>query len=83
MIADSVVSLVVSLEIMWLASTLHVRWTHQEANLPNGVASEPHEYIPFLLVPNCAISLGDFVRIHYFLEASQRLVVWLDGFGEG
>lgn len=53
-------------------STLYVHRTWREANLPNrvDVASEPHEHIPFLLVCDGTISLGNFFRVHYFLEAS-------------
>lgn len=69
MIAGSVVPPVALLEITELASILHTHRTHREVNLPNGIASESHEEIPFLLVPDGAISLGDFVGVHQFLKA--------------
>ena len=69
MIADSVVTSVALLETTELASILHIHRTHREVKLPNGVAFESHEYVPFLLVPDGAISLGDFVRVHQFLKA--------------
>ena len=80
MIADSVVPFVALLEV---TARINTHPTHREANLPNGVAPEPHEYVPFLLVSNGAVSLGDFVRIHQLLEASQGFIVRVNRFGEG
>jgi len=82
-ISDSVVPPVALLEITELTSILHAHQMHREANLQNGTASESHEYIPFLLVPDGAISLGDFVRVHQFLKAGQHFVIRVNGFGEG
>ena len=48
----------------------------------DGVGSKPHEHIPFLLVSDGTISLGNFVGIYQFLEAHQGYVVRVDGFDE-
>ena len=80
MIADSVVPFVALLEV---TAHINIHPTHREANLPNGVTPEPHEYVPFLLVSDGAVSLSDFVRIYQFLEAGQGFIIRVNRFGEG
>ena len=52
-------------------------------NSPDGIGSNPHEYIPFLLVSDGAVSLGDFVRVHQLLEARQGRIVRVERSGKG
>lgn len=56
---------------------------HRKVNSPNDIGFEPHEHIPFLLVSDGAVSLGNFVGVHQFLKARQGFVIRVDGFAEG
>ena len=60
----------------------HGHWI-RKTNSPNCVGSKPHEHIPFLLVSDGSVSLGNFVRVHQFLKAHKGFVVWVDRLGEG
>ena len=64
-------------------SILHGHRTHRKVNSPNDIGSKPHEHIPFLLVSDGAVSLGNFMGVHQFLKTRQGFVVRVDEFGEG
>lgn len=55
----------------------------RKVNSPNGIGSESHEHIPFLLIPDGTVSLGDLMGVHQFLKTGQRSVVRVDEFGKG